>query len=121
MRELDSLGPPAGAVSVGGETLEVKPLTVGQLPAFLRAVGPILNKLTAPEIDWLNLLALRGDELLVALAIATGQPREWVNDLRPDEALLLAAKVIAVNAEFLTGTVLPTLDGLFPAAPPGPG
>ena len=112
--ELEVLVPPVVELTVGGETLTLAPLKVGQLPAFLRAVGPILSKLSAPEIDWLALLGMRGDDLLTALAIATGKPRAWVDDLAADEAILLAAKVLEVNADFFTRTVLPKLDGLFP-------
>ena len=122
--ELEVLVPPVVELTIGGETLTLHPLKVGQLPAFLRAVGPILQKLSAPEIDWLALLGMRGDDLLTALAIATGKPRAWVDDLAADEAILLAAKVIEVNADFFTRTVLPKLDGLFPkglvAGPPTP-
>jgi len=114
MNELDVLVPPVAEVTVGGETLNLQPLKVGQLPAFLRAVGPILSKLSAPEIDWLALLGLRGDDLLTALAIATGRPRAWVDEMAADEAILLAAKVLEVNADFFTRTVLPQLDELFP-------
>ena len=122
--ELEVLVPPLVELTIGGETLTLKPLKVGQLPAFLRAVGPILSKLSAPEIDWLALLGLRGDDLLTALAIATGKPRTWVDELAADEAILLAAKVLEVNADFFTRMVLPKLDGLFPvglvAGPPTP-
>ncbi|RYU57032.1 hypothetical protein EWI61_13705 [Methylolobus aquaticus] len=111
--ELEVLVPPLVELTIGGETLTLAPLKVGQLPAFLRAVGPILQKLTAPEIDWLTLLGLRGDDLLTALAIATNKPRAWIDDLPADEAILLAAKVLEVNADFFTRTVLPKLDGLF--------
>ena len=114
VNELEVLVPPVVELNVGGEALALQPLKVGQLPAFLRAVGPILQKLTAPEIDWLALLGMRGDDLLTALAIATGKPRAWVDDLAADEAILLAAKVLEVNADFFTRTVLPKLDGLFP-------
>ena len=87
--------------------------------------------LTHAEIDWLTLFGERGDDLLSAIAIAVGKPRQWVDDLAADEAILLAAKVIEVNADFFTRTVMPKLDGLFtqakslapapvPAAPLGP-
>ena len=114
VNDLDVLVPQVAELTISGETLTLQPLKVGQLPAFLRAVGPILQKLTAPEIDWLALLGMRGDDLLTALAIATGKPRAWVDDLAADEAILLAAKVLEVNADFFTRTVLPKLDGLFP-------
>ena len=71
------------------------------------------QQLTASEIDWLTLFGERGDDLLSAIAIAVGKPRAWVDELAADEAILLAAKVIEVNADFFTRTVIPKLDGLF--------
>ena len=51
------------------------------------------------------------EALLSAIAIAVGKPRAWVDDLAADEAILLAAKVIEVNADFFTRTVMPRLNG----------
>jgi hypothetical protein len=113
MSELDLLIPPAAEIVVGGETLAIQPLKVGQLPAFLRTISPVMRKLTSPEIDWLLLFGERGNDLLTAIAIAIGKPRAWVDELAADEAILLAAKVIEVNADFFTRTVIPRLDGLF--------
>ena len=53
------------------------------------------------------------EALLSAIAIAVGKPRAWVDDLAADEAILLAAKVIEVNADFFTLQVIPKLGGLF--------
>src|SRR5512137_2484944 len=125
MSDLETLIPPGVQITVAGETLTLKPLKVGSLPAFLRAISPVMQSLTAPAIDWLALFGERGDDLLSAIAIAVGKPREWVDDLAADEAILLAAKVIEVNADFFTQTVIPKLDGLFaqmklaPAQPSG--
>ena len=125
MSDLETLIPPGVLITVAGETLTLKPLKVGSLPAFLRAISPVMQSLTAPAIDWLALFGERGDDLLSAIAIAVGKPREWVDDLAADEAILLAAKVIEVNADFFTRTVIPKLDGLFaqmkqaPAQPSG--
>ena len=116
MSDLDTLIPPAVEITVGGETLIIQPLKVGQMPAFLRAISPAMQQLTAPEIDWLGLFGERGDDLLTAIAIAAGKPRAWVNELAADEALLLAAKVIEVNADFFTRTVIPRLEGVFAQA-----
>ena len=113
MTELDTLVPAGLELVIGGEALMIKPLKVGQLPAFLRAISPVMQQLTAAEIDWLSLMGERGDDLLSAVAIAVGKPRAWVDELAADEAILLAAKVIEVNADFFTRTVLPRLDGLF--------
>jgi hypothetical protein len=125
MSDLETLIPPGVQITVAGETLTLKPLRVGSLPAFLRTISPVMQSLTAPAIDWLGLFGERGDDLLSAIAIAVGKPRKWVDDLAADEAILLAAKVIEVNADFFTQTVIPKLDGLFaqmkqaPAQPSG--
>ena len=113
MSDLDTLIPTALTLSVAGETLAIKPLKVGQMPAFLRAISPVMHQITATDIDWLALFGERGEDLLSAISIAVGKPRAWVDDLAADEAILLAAKVIEVNADFFTRQVIPKLDVLF--------
>jgi hypothetical protein len=124
MSDLNTLIPQAVELTIGGETLAIKPLKVGQMPAFLRAISPVMAHLTRSEIDWLLLFGEHGDDLLSAIGIAVGKPRQWVDELAADEAILLAAKVIEVNADFFTRTVIPRLDGLFAQAKqlaPAPG
>ncbi|MDP3651130.1 MAG: hypothetical protein Q8R67_05535 [Rhodoferax sp.] len=116
MNDLEKLIPQAVDLIINGETLAIKPLKVGQMPAFLRAISPVMQHLTQTEIDWLALFGERGDDLLSAIAIAVSKPRQWVDELAADEAILLAAKVIEVNADFFTRTVMPKLDGLFAQA-----
>ena len=116
MSDLDTLIPQAVELTVGGETLAIKPLKVGQMPAFLRAISPVTQHLTRAEIDWLLLFGEHGDDLLTAIGIAVSKPRTWVDELAADEAILLAAKVIEVNADFFTRTVIPRLDCLFAPA-----
>lgn len=118
MSDLETLIPQPVDLVIGGESLAIKPLKVGQMPAFLRAISPVMQQLTASEIDWLELFGERGDDLLSAIAIAVGKPRTWVDELAADEAILLAAKVIEVNADFFTQTVIPKLDGLFSVMKP---
>lgn len=116
MSDLETLIPQPLELTVGGESLAIKPLKVGQMPAFLRAISPVMQHLTRAEIDWLLLFGEHGEDLLMAIGIAVGKPRPWVDELAADEAILLAAKVIEVNADFFTRTVLPRLDGLFAQA-----
>ncbi len=113
MTDLEKLIPQDTLVQVAGETISISPLKVGQLPAFLRVISPVMAQLSQPEINWLALFGERGDDLLNAIGIAVRKPREWVDDLAADDALLLAAKVMEVNADFFTRTVIPKLDGLF--------
>ena len=116
MSDLDTLIPAGTEVAVYGETLVIKPLKVGQVPAFLRAISPVMHQITAADVDWLALFGERGEDLLSAIAIAVGKPRSWVDDLAADDAILLAAKVIEVNADFFTRQVIPRLDALFATA-----
>ena len=113
MTDLEKLIPQDTLVQVAGETISISPLKVGQLPAFLRVITPVMAQLSQPQINWLALFGERGDDLLNAIGIAVKKPREWVDDLAADDALLLAAKVMEVNADFFTRTVIPKLDGLF--------
>ena len=99
MSDLETLIAQPVELVIDGEPLAIKPLKVGQMPAFLRAISPVMQQLTSSEIDWLALFGERGDDLLSAIAIAVGKPRTWVDELAADEAILLAAKVIEVNAE----------------------
>jgi len=115
MSDLEALVPQVAELVIDGEPLLIKPLKVGQLPGFLRAISPVMQQISATEIDWLALFGERGDDLLSAIAIAVGKPRAWVDELAADEAILLAAKVIEVNADFFTRTVMPRLDGVLAA------
>ncbi len=115
MNDLDTLVPQGIELVIDGEPLVIKPLKVGQLPGFLRAMSPVMQQISSTEIDWLALFGERGDDLLSAIAIAVGKPRVWVDELAADEAILLAAKVIEVNADFFIRTVMPRLDGVLAA------
>jgi hypothetical protein len=94
MHDLDILIPQAVELLIGGETLAIKPLKVGQMPAFLRAISPVMSHLTGSEINWLVMFGEHGEDLLSAIGIAVGKPRQWIDELAADEAILLAAKVI---------------------------
>jgi hypothetical protein len=113
LTDLETLLPRGVEVTVGGLALPILPLKVGQLPAFLRAISPVMQQLSSSEINWLVLLGEHGEALLSAIAIATGKPRTWVDALAADEAVLLAATLIEVNADFFTRTVLPQVHKLF--------
>ena len=112
MSDLETLIPQAVELVIDGEPLAIKPLKVGQMPAFLRAITPVMQQIGGDGIDWLALFGERGDDLLTAVSIAVGKPRAWVDTLDADQAILLAAKVLEVNADFFTRTVMPRLDGL---------
>ena len=114
--DLEKLVPAGIKVTVGKDTLTLLPLKVGQLPAMLRAIGPLAGSLNQESIDWFGLLALNSDALLDAIAIGCNKPRVWIDALDADDALVLAAKVVEVNADFFALRVMPKFEVLFQTA-----
>ena len=102
---------------VDGVEVTVKPITVGQYPALFEQIAPLLQSTTqAPaglferlaarqadgeDVQWLVGLVLdHSDEVMVAIALAIGQSRDWVSALLPDRFLDLVIVVLEVNADF---------------------
>jgi hypothetical protein len=122
-----ALPPVPETVTIGGETLDITPLKVGELPIFARAVRPIAGKL-GPDPDWLRLLSEDGESVILALAIACRKPPEWVSNLAMDDAIRLAEAVFGANADFFIRRVVPeitrvskTLGTMIPGQTPSPG
>lgn len=109
--DLDVLVPQARLMEMAGQRLTISPLVVGELPAMLKAVRPFAEQLTG-EPDWLALLCDHGDALLAALALASRQPRDWVDALALDDAITLASAVFEVNADFFVRRVVPKVSNL---------
>lgn len=108
----DALPPTPQKLIVAGQTLEITPLKVGELPGFARAIRPIADQLVnqaLQEPDWLQILCDHGDSLVQALAIATRMSVSWVRDLAPDDAIELAEAVFAANADFFIQRVVPRI------------
>lgn len=116
MSDLEKLIPSSVEIAIKDEVLNIEPLKIGQLPTFLRAITPVIQQLTASQINWLALFGEHGEALLSAMAIALRKPRAWVDELSADEAILVTAKVIEVNADFFAKTVIPRVNDLFQAA-----
>ena len=107
MEDLDILddAPPTLIVVPGGD-IAVRPLTMGQLPRFSKALVPILEQvesLARGDLDGLQILRLIGDHgdlVTDAVSIATDQPRERIAKLTPDYFMELLGAVISVNKDF---------------------
>lgn len=110
MSDLDALPPLPQVLVLAGITLEITPIRVGEIPALLAAIRPFAHRLAAGDPDGLELLAEHGDALLDAVAVASRQPRVWVDGLALDEALRLATFLFEVNADFFTRQVLPVIQ-----------
>lgn len=103
-----ALPPVPTAFVIGGETLDLAPIRLGELPAFARAVQPAAAFLSASP-DWLALISTHGEAVIEAVAIACRRPREWVAALPLDEAVRLAGAVFEVNADFFMRRLAPAI------------
>ena len=59
------------------------------------------------------MVASHADEVIEAVAVATGKPAEWVGDLMPDDLCFLALKIIEVNADFFAQRLAPGMEMVF--------
>ncbi len=108
---------------------QVRPLKVGQLPAFARALRPLADHVQAAIAGGLtveSVLALVEtdfDRVVEVLQVATGAPVESVRDATIDQALGAVLAVLAANKDFLRGRLaaaLKTAATLNPGAGPTP-
>ena len=105
---LDSLGafvPETMRVMLGDRPVDIRPLTVGQLPAFARAVAPILPALLSGQV--MPALMAEPDALIEAVAISTGLAPEDLKAMDPVPFVALAQAVIEVNVDFFAHRLLP--------------
>jgi len=109
MSEFDVFPPTPVMIEVGGESLEITPIRVGELSALIKAVRPFIERLTA-DTDWIALLADHDDALLEAIAIASRRQKDWVSQLTIDDAVRLATVLFEVNADFFARQVSPAIQ-----------
>lgn len=144
--ELDALQPATTERTLGGQRFTIGPITVDRLPAFARAMRPILPAVSElldidekadPQYVADTLLALvseDGEQLVEAVAVAVAADREdieasrgRVGRLDSADFLLLALPVVKANADFFARRLLPVLLDVMQqakaakAALPGPG
>ena len=93
--DLDTLFPVPQTVQAGGKAIAVTPVRVRQLNAFARAMAPALAALEGS-----GAALLQGEQMVGAVAVATGEPESWLLDLPAGEYLALATAVMEANADF---------------------
>jgi hypothetical protein len=129
MDELSVLSPDPASVAYQGKTLEIVPMKVGQIPAFTRALRPALTAIadisdaiapggqpgagqgTSSE-QIVELIADHGDTFVEAVAVATGQAREFIADGTLEEFVDALLTVVRVNADFFARAVVKVEAGL---------
>ena len=111
--DLGVIEPPSITVMFQGHPLEIRPLTVGQLPAMMRALRDVEmpTSLDAHRLasQLPGLIADNGEAIIQAAVIASGEARAVVESAALDEFVELVAAVIEINSDFFVRTLLPTM------------
>lgn len=135
---IEHVKPQIITTTIDGVEVTISPVTVGQYPALFAHLRPLLDlaalmppglfdraeqgQVTPADLMWLaEQLVECGTHLIAALALTTGQDRDWVAKLLPDRALELLLVVLQVNSDFFSRARAPMaamLTGARASLPP---
>lgn len=104
---LDTYVIQARVIEIAGKPVSVTPLRVRQIPAFVREIGPAGPLLMSGHMA--DAVALHGDGIIAAMAIATGESDDVIGELLPDAFLSLVTTVMEVNGDFFVQRVAPLI------------
>lgn len=92
-----------------GRVLDVTPVRVKDLPAFMAAIEPVLS-LAVDGSDVLALMVRDSESVIAATAIGLRIPRTEIDEFGLDDLVVCAGKVLEVNADFFAQRVLPAIN-----------
>jgi hypothetical protein len=101
-------------LQIAGRDITIAPVKVKDLPAFVRAITPLVRRISAvghADIDWVDVMLHHADEVVTATALGAGVEVAWLNEQTPEVLVSLAIAVVEVNAGFFMQTLLPQLLG----------
>jgi len=119
VQQLDTLFPRPTTIvlsSVKGEDgkpveIDVRPIRVGKLAAFMRAVNGLLPAFSDPDnVDIAALVVGHTDDIIEALRVALDVDREFVDALDLADMVMAVTAVVEVNGDFFIRRLLPVLD-----------
>ena len=113
------LEPEARVVEYQGERLEIRPLTIGMLPRFVRLARPVIDALLEADLEQspagaevdllLEVIGNHGEAVIAAAALVTAKPQDWIEAGDPAEFLQLAMAIFEVNRDFFIQRLAPLL------------
>lgn len=114
MNELEAVVPPTRALTLGGTSVTIGPVTLGRLPGVVGALRPVAAQIAgfdaaAPDA-LINALIEHPTVLCDALIAATGLSADLVEGLDLAEGVDLASAVIELNLDFFARAVAPRLS-----------
>lgn len=91
--------------------IEVSPIRVGRLAAFVRAVSGILPELERAEtLDVVSLVINHTDHVIDTLVAAVGEDRELIEQLDLADVVDLMGAVVEANADFFIQRLTPAIE-----------
>lgn len=121
--ELSVLAPEGASIEYSGERLEVRPLTIGQIPPLVRKCRAVVDALMGmADLDkaseeqqfkaMFDVVGDQGEQVLEAVALAIGKPVAFVASGSLEDFERLAMKVLEVNRDFFVQRLGPLLGAL---------
>lgn len=129
-RELEALAPTPGTVEAGGKTHELFPVPWERIPAFARAIKPLIDpeaielpegeqpldtKKLLAQIDWVQVLDKNHASVTQLIEIGSGVPAAELGGYAWPDVVALACEVILVNADFFNRRALPAVKRVWGA------
>lgn len=108
MSDLNIIEPPKKTVQLAGREIDVRPITVGQIPMVIRALNGV--ELTADDegnFDVVKLLEEHTDKVIDIAVILSGVDRKALERVPLDEFALFVGAWLELNADFFARRVLP--------------
>jgi hypothetical protein len=111
--DLAQMAQPDYTVTLGTRVITVREVRMKHLGAFTRACAPFLK-----EFDHLNpedefalfkVISEHAEAMVVAASLVSDAPKEFLEQLKPDDFFKIGAKVIQVNGNFFVRQLAPQL------------
>lgn len=107
METLEKIAPNPVRLDIGGERLELTPLTARDLPEIMAAAAPILGELASGNIAYAIAKNLRAVHAVVA--VCTGRQAAWVGEQKLKDQVRLLKACFEANADFFASEVIPAV------------
>jgi hypothetical protein len=107
MEDLALWVPEPRRLTAGGREIAVLPLPVGRLPAFYKAIQPVVTLLTTGL--YVEAVEHHYEAVRATVAVGAGVEPDWIDGLMLDELVRLAAAVVGTNADFFRRRAAPAI------------
>lgn len=113
VKQIEQLFPSGKEVTLKGKVFNIKPFGFGKFPKVLKLLKDMKDvastDATLASVDVPTLVMENADVVVEFAILATGEKKEFFDDLPLDEAVELLQAIIEVNADFFVKRLQPKL------------